>query len=180
MDKILSSKSDKTVVQQVRELPDLTTNISEAKENEIMKKRRPLKLTIANLSAKDTLCVKNDWFKTGKFFNHPVDTISPGQKLTFYCVNTDGFHLAGLSGGVAVEVKSKKRRDEYLICTFSNPLVGCIKSSMFLSTESGDDQIQALWEPMMECAVVKESFYGSYRESDKHVIFVWKDSNINW
>jgi hypothetical protein len=51
---------------------------------------------------------------------------------------------------------------------------------MFLSTESGDDQIQALWEPMMECAVVKESFYGSYRESDKHVIFVWKDSNISW
>ncbi|CAG5113054.1 Oidioi.mRNA.OKI2018_I69.chr2.g7203.t2.cds [Oikopleura dioica] len=180
MDKILHSKSDKTVVQQVRELPDLTTNISEAKENEIMRKRRPLKLTIANLSAKDTLSVKNEWFKTGKFFNHPVDTIAPGQKLTFYCVNTDGFHLAGLSGGVAVEVKSKKRRDEYLICTFFNPLVGCIKSSMFLSTESGDDQIQALWEPMMECAVVKESFYGSYRESDKHIIFVWKDSNINW
>ena len=84
MDKILHSKSDKTVVQQVRELPDLTTNISEAKENEIMKKRRPLKITIAILSAKDTLSVKNDWFKTGKFFNHPVDTISPGQKLTFF------------------------------------------------------------------------------------------------
>ena len=39
-------------------------------------------------------------FKTGKFFNHPVDNIGPNQKQTIFVMNTDGLHLAGVSGGV--------------------------------------------------------------------------------
>ena len=74
----------------------------------------------------------------------------------------------------------KMRRDEFLICTFSNPLVGCVKSSVFLSSEGGKDQIEALWEPMEDCAILKESFYGIYRESDKHITFVWKDPAVSW
>ena len=72
------------------------------------------------------------------------------------------------------------RRDEFLICTFSNPLVGCVKASIFLSSEGGTDQIEALWQPMDECAIVREAFYGCYREADKHITFVCKDSSVPW
>ena len=55
-----------------------------------------------------------------------------------------------------------------------------MKASVFLSSEGGKDQIEALWEPMAECAMTKETFYGIYRESDKHIVFVWKDPSVSW
>ena len=79
-----------------------------------------------------------------------------------------------------MELKSDRSATEYLVCTFSNPLVGCVKASVFLSTEGGVDQIEALWEPMSECALVKEDFYGIFRENDKHIHFVWKDRKTPW
>ena len=45
-------------------------------------------------------------FKTGKFYNQIVCDIKPGQKFTSLVVNTDGLHLAGISGG-----------KEFLICS---------------------------------------------------------------
>ena len=145
-------------------------------------------------------------FKTGKFFNQPVSNIGPGQKQdwfsflkgkgknifhtkqsvlkihekTVFVMNTEGLHLAGVSGGVSLELKSDHRNTEYLICTFSNPLVGCVKASVFLSSEGGIDQIEALWEPMDQCSLEKGTFYGIYRESDKHITFVWKDQKTPW
>lgn len=38
-------------------------------------------------------------FKTGKFYNQIVCDIKPGQKFTSLVVNTEGLHLAGISGG---------------------------------------------------------------------------------
>ena len=81
---------------------------------------------------------------------------------------------------ISLKISSNDRSDEYLICTFSNPLVGCVKASVFLSCEGGVDQIEALWEPMEQCSVTKETFYGIYRESDKHIHFVWKDQKLSW
>jgi len=95
-------------------------------------------------------------------------------------MNTEGLHLAGVSGGVSLELKSDHRNTEYLICTFSNPLVGCVKAAVFLSSEGGIDQIDALWEPMDQCSLEKGTFYGIYRESDKHITFVWKDQKTPW
>ena len=99
---------------------------------------------------------------------------------TVFVMNTEGLHLAGVSGGVSLELKSEHRNTEYLICTFSNPLVGCVKASVFLSSEGGIDQIDALWEPMDQCSLEKGTFYGIYRESDKHITFVWKDQKTPW
>merc|ERR1712193_419968 len=45
-----------------------------------------------------------DMFKTGKFFNHPVSTINPGERQTIFVQNTEGFHMAGVSGGVTMEL----------------------------------------------------------------------------
>ena len=38
-------------------------------------------------------------FKTGKFYNQIVCNIKPGEKFTSLVVNTEGLHLAGISGG---------------------------------------------------------------------------------
>ena len=96
----------KTVTSLVRDLPDVSS-VSEAEEQTILKKRRSLKITFANLSKSETLSCENFLFKTGKFYNQPVDDIRPGQKQTIYVMNTEGLHLAGVSGGMSIKVKSK-------------------------------------------------------------------------
>ena len=70
-------------------------------------KRRSLKLSFVNLSKNDTICCTNQFFKTGKFYNQPVDTVPPGHKQTIFVMNTEGLHLAGVSGGVAMVVNTK-------------------------------------------------------------------------
>merc|ERR1712150_291766 len=172
-------KDKPTVTELVQSAKELST-FTEAEERAVMAKRRPLKLTFTNLSKSTRINYHQDMFKTGKFFNHPVNTINHGEKMTILVMNTEGLHLAGVSGGLTLELKSEHRQTEYSVCTFSNPLVGCVKASIFLSSEGGQDQIHALWEPMMDCAIVKETFYGIYRESDKHIHFVWKDSKTQW
>ena len=65
--------------------------------------------------------------------------------------NTNGFHLAGVSGGVVLRLQSSKSNlingpEIYgnLICTFSNPLVGVVKSqvSLLKSTSMQPDTIR--------------------------------------
>ena len=53
-------------------------------------------------------------FKTGKYYNQPVDSIKPDQKQTVYVMNTEGFHLSGVSGGVSIAVKSKVTTNSYV------------------------------------------------------------------
>ena len=96
----------KVVTALVREAPDVSS-ISAAEEATILGKRRSLKLTFANLSKSDTLSTVNEFFKTGKFYNQPVDSIPPGHKQTVFVMNTEGLHLAGVSGGLSMKVKSK-------------------------------------------------------------------------
>ena len=61
-----------------------------------MGKRRSLKLTFTNLSKSTKISFHLDMFKTGKFFNHPVNTIGHGEKMTILVMNTEGFHMAGV------------------------------------------------------------------------------------
>ena len=74
---------------------------------DFLAKRRSLKLSFVNLSKNDTICCTNQFFKTGKFYNQPVDTVPPGHKQTIFVMNTEGLHLAGVSGGVAMVVNTK-------------------------------------------------------------------------
>ena len=121
---------------------------------------------------------KMAWVGTTLKFSLLIRSENPVK--TVFVMNTEGLHLAGVSGGVSLELKSDHRNTEYLICTFSNPLVGCVKAAVFLSSEGGIDQIDALWEPMDQCSLEKGTFYGIYRESDKHITFVWKDQKTPW
>ena len=43
-------------------------------------------------------------FKTGKFYNQIVCNIKPGEKFTSLVVNTEGLHLAGISGGKELHI----------------------------------------------------------------------------
>ena len=82
--------------------------VTEADEKMVMGKRRSLKLTFTNLSKSTTINYHRDMFKTGKFFNHPVNAINHGEKMTILVMNTEGLHLAGVSGGMTLELKSGK------------------------------------------------------------------------
>ena len=115
-------------------------------------------------------------FQTGIFYNRIDSDIKPGQTFTAYglfleiflpltslklfeskisrtlkVTNTNGFHLAGVSGGVVLQLQSSKSNlingpeiYGYLICTFSNPLVGVVKSqvSLLKSTSVQPDTIR--------------------------------------
>lgn len=80
-----------------------------------MERRRPLKLTFANLSKSDRLCCSQSFFKVGQFYNHPVNSIQPGHKQSVFVTNRDGIRkragkpggLGGVSGGLSFSVKSK-------------------------------------------------------------------------
>ena len=119
----------KTVTARVREAPDVTS-VSADEETRILGKRRSLKLTFANLSNSDTLMTVNQLFKTGKFYNQPVDSIPPGKKQTIFVMNTEGLHLAGVSGGVSMVVKSKVNCSKNIFlykikCQYRNDIVVC-------------------------------------------------------
>ena len=43
-----------------------------------------MKITIANLSKSDQICVTNWFFSKGRAHNQPVDTIPPGHKQIIY------------------------------------------------------------------------------------------------
>ena len=90
--------------------------------------------------------------------------------------NTNGFHLAGVSGGVVLELQSsninpikKTKINGYLICTFSNPLVGVIKSkvSLFKSTsvqpEATRDMLLEQYWNMNDFEQTFEETYGNMR-----------------
>lgn len=108
MDKVRTTMggTKKTVTALIRDADDVSS-ISTSEENIIMAKRRSLKLTFANLSKSDTLSCVNEFFKTGKLYNQPVDSIPPGHKQTIYVMNSEGLHLAGVSGGLSMGIKSK-------------------------------------------------------------------------
>ena len=88
-------KDKPTVTELVQSAKELST-FSEAEERMVMAKRRPLKLTFTNLSKSTRINYHQDMFKTGKFFNHPVNTINNGEKMTILVMNTEGLHLAGV------------------------------------------------------------------------------------
>ena len=72
-----------------------------------------------------------------------------------------------------------------LICTFSNPFVGGIKSSIHLIKDGGPEagtmtEIQRVWRIMDKCELSKEALFGCYKESDKNLVFVWKDPGVLW
>ena len=71
-----------------------------------------------------------------------------------------------------------------LICTFSNPFIGPIKSSVQLQLDPGQQlgikDIQVVWGSMYKCELIKETSFGCYKESDKHLVFVWKDTDVHW
>ena len=71
-----------------------------------------------------------------------------------------------------------------LICTFSNPFIGPIKSSIHLKMDNGEAcgtaEIRDFWKSMDKSELIRESSYGCYKESDRHLTFVWKDTDIHW
>ena len=93
----------------------------------VMGKRRSLKLTFTNLSKSTKINYHRDMFKTGKFFNHPVNTINHGEKMTILVMNTEGLHLAGVSGGMTLELKSGIG---YLLSDFRNISFAILSSEL--------------------------------------------------
>merc|ERR1711935_1300737 len=103
-EKKMLNKDKPTVTELVQNAKELSS-FTEADERTVMGKRRSLKLTFTNLSKSTKINFHLDMFKTGKFFNHPVNTIGHGEKMTILAMNTEGFHTAGVSGGVTLELK---------------------------------------------------------------------------
>ena len=125
--------------------------------------------------------------KTGIFYNLIDRDIKPGQSFTTYgwfleifkrftslkskvsrnlkVTNTNGFHLAGVSGGVVLQIQSSNinpmngnKISGYLICTFSNPLVGVVKSQVSLF-KSKSVQPEATSDMMLEQYWYMNDFY---------------------
>jgi len=128
----MSKKSNPTnVTRSIKNCKGLS-RIPKAEEEQIMatKRGRALKITIANLSKSDQICVTNWFFSKGKAHNQPVDTIPPGHKQIIYVHSRHGplgKPIGGVSGGFAVFINAKNMPDCYLLCSFSNPWIGCIK-----------------------------------------------------
>lgn len=86
--------------------------ISDEEVETVMNRRRPLKLTFANLSKSDLICCMNKYLNRGKMYNQPVASIPPGHKQTIYVSNSDGLikrrgGLGGVGGGMLFVIKSK-------------------------------------------------------------------------
>ena len=128
-----------------------------------------------------------EMFKTGMFYNLVDRDIKPGQSFTTYglfleifrrltsfkskisrslkVTNTNGLHLAGVSGGVVLQLQSSSinpingpKISGYLICTFSNPLVGVVKSKVSL-VKSTSVQPDAARDIMLEQYWYMNDFY---------------------
>ena len=87
--------------------------------------------------------------------------------------NTNGYHLAGVSGGVVLQLQSSGKIFGYLICTFSNPLLGVVKSKVSLFKSSSvqpgairDMMLEQYWN-MNDFELTCEETYGNIREADQ-------------
>ena len=127
----------------------------------------------------------DEMLKTGIFYNLIDRDIKSGQSFTTYglfleilrlftsfksklsrnlkVTNTNGFHLAGVSGGVVLQSSNINpmngpKISGYLICTFSNPLVGVVKSQVSLF-KSKSVQPEATSDMMLEQYWYMNDFY---------------------
>jgi len=67
-----------------------------------------------------------------------------------------------------------------LICTFSNPLVGAIKSRIVSGVGATSDELEKEYWLMTEFTQTQEAIYGNIRLDKNHMVFLMKDSGQDY
>merc|ERR1711879_489176 len=152
--------------------------------SEVQKKFRWLNITVVNTSVSSNkyyLEMHSQQLRSGQIWNTPTENVKPGKTCNFYTC-TSSF-MAGCTGTITWQVRHKDGRPGgFLVLSFSNPAVGCVKGAVqHLYKYNVDEEIaNEQYEAMEEVDITKHARCAVYQTKEKHLVVVFKDDEQRW